>query len=113
MELERNNARAAASNMCVLIRQFLGCTEKFTLTGEWSMLSDISPANAIQFLTALVGIFLLLKKIAEMEKFHTVRVVVLTLILSWLTVMFFLGFSLEYSFGPPEYGVEPGQYFYF
>jgi hypothetical protein len=59
------------------------------------MLSTITPSDALEFLVVSIGVLFLLKRVAEMDRFHKVRVVVLTLILSWFAVMFCFGYGLE------------------
>ena len=63
------------------------------------MLSTLSPSDLGDYFVITVGVLLLFKKIADMEKYHWARVVFLTLILSWFAVMFFVGTAL----GPPRF----------
>lgn len=58
------------------------------------MLSAINLSELIHLATLIVGVLLLVKKIAEMDRFHFERVFLLTLFLSGL--LFYL---LDYSFG--------------
>ena len=58
------------------------------------MFSDLNPSDLGDYLVITVGVLLLFKKIADMEKYHWARVVFLTLILSWFAVMFFVGVTL-------------------
>ena len=63
------------------------------------MLSTLNPSDIGHYLVITVGILLLFKKIADMERYHWARVFFLTFILSWFAVMFFIGTAL----GPPRY----------
>ena len=58
------------------------------------MFSTFSPSDLGDYVVITVGVLLVFKKIADMEKYHWARVVFLTLILSWFAVMFFIGVSL-------------------
>lgn len=59
------------------------------------MPSSLNPFDLGDYFVITVGVLLLFKKIADMEKYHWARVVFLTLILSWFAVMFFIGVSLR------------------
>lgn len=58
------------------------------------MFSSFNPFDLGDYLVITVGVLLVFKKIAEMEKYHWARVVFLTLILSWFAVMFFVATAL-------------------
>jgi len=59
------------------------------------MFSSLNPSDLGDYFVIAVGVLLLFKKIADMEKYHWVRVVFLALILSWFAVMFFIGTALK------------------
>lgn len=59
------------------------------------MFSSFNPSDLGDYLVITVGVLLVLKKIVDMDKYHWVRVVFLTLILSWIAVMFFVGVALR------------------
>jgi dolichyl-phosphate-mannose--protein O-mannosyl transferase len=67
------------------------------------MLSTLDVSDAVQYVMLLIGIVLLLKRVAEMERYHTLRVVVLTSLLSSVVIYFFLvyGFTLGNPISSP------------
>lgn len=58
-----------------------------------------SNLNFFDYVIILSGLLLCFKRVAEMERYHLVRVVVLTSILSFFVILFFLGYCLP--FGTP------------
>ena len=63
-----------------------------------------SNLNFFDYVIILSGLLLCFKRVAEMERYHLVRVVVLTSILSFLVILFFLGYCLPFGqpgFNPP------------
>ena len=48
----------------------------------------------MEIVALVIGVLLLLKRVAEMDRYQTLRVVVLTLILSCFAVYFLVGFVL-------------------
>jgi hypothetical protein len=59
------------------------------------MLATFSSANYADLLIMLSGALLCLKRVAEMERYHTLRVVVLTLILSYFVILFSWAMALR------------------
>jgi len=59
------------------------------------MLTNFDPINIFIFLS---GIALLLKKVADMDRYHSLRVLLLTTFLSTIVISLFLYFVLVYSF---------------
>ncbi|HEX6717716.1 MAG TPA: hypothetical protein VF088_11435 [Pyrinomonadaceae bacterium] len=57
-------------------------------TLETSVLFDLYLPEAIHLLMLLVGIILLVKKVADMDRYHGLRVVILTSILTCIVVYF-------------------------
>jgi dolichyl-phosphate-mannose--protein O-mannosyl transferase len=66
------------------------------------MYSTFELANPVHLVPLLFGVVLLLKKAAEMERYHNLRVIVLTAILSWIVICFFVAYGL--TLGNP---IEP------
>ena len=58
------------------------------------MLNLSNPADVVAL---LIGAVLLLKKTADMERYHGLRVIVLTSILSLIAILLFLGYGLKQS----------------
>jgi len=56
-----------------------------------------SNPNFVDYVIILSGVLLCFKRVAEMERYHRVRVVVLTSILSFFVVIFFLGHCLTFG----------------
>jgi len=61
------------------------------------MFSTVNPSDVLELMVVLVGLFLLFKKVANMDTHHKVRVVALTVILSVIPVLFFLGVALKFG----------------
>lgn len=61
------------------------------------MLSD--PLN---FLIFVSGFAFLLKKVADMDRYQTLRTIVLTAIIGFIVIYFFLAFVPLFTFGPFE-----------
>jgi hypothetical protein len=61
---------------------------------EGFMISMFSSANYADLVIIISGVLLCLKRIAEMERYHTLRVVVITAILSYFVILFFVGYGL-------------------
>jgi hypothetical protein len=66
------------------------------------MFSAVLSTDPGQLMLLAIGIVLFLKKVAEMDRYHVLRVVVLTVILSCIVIYFFLEIGLTlgdpYSF---------------
>ena len=65
------------------------------------MFSDL---NFFDYVIIVSGALVFLKRIVEMERYHLVRVVLLTSILSFVPIFFFLGYVLmsgSYTCTPP------------
>ena len=54
-----------------------------------------SNLNFLDYVIILSGLLLCLKRVAQMERYHLVRVVVLTSILSFFVILFFIGYGLS------------------
>lgn len=54
-----------------------------------------SNLNFLDYVIILSGLVLCFKRLAEMERYHLVRVVVLTSILSFFVILFFIGYGLS------------------
>jgi len=59
------------------------------------MLATITFSNAIDLVVPLLGVFLVFKRVAEMDRYHMFRVMILTLILSFVAFLFFIGYGLS------------------
>lgn len=59
------------------------------------MLSEFTAADYADFLIIFSGVLLCFKRVAEMQRYHTLRVVVLTSVLSVFVILFFLGYGLR------------------
>ena len=59
-----------------------------------------STLNLLDVLALLMGVILLLKRVADMDRYHTLRVILLTSILSFLVILFFLGYG--FTLGNPN-----------
>ena len=57
--------------------------------------------NFFDYVIILSGALLCFKRVAEMERYHDLRVVILTTIFSFIVFVFFLAFGL--SLGDPIY----------
>ena len=63
-----------------------------------------SNLNFVDYVIIVSGALLCLKRIADMQRYHRVRVVLLTSILSLIPILFFLGYILtsgSYICTPP------------
>lgn len=58
------------------------------------MLASGNISQVLQTAMLIFGILWMLKKVADMERYHTVRVIVLTVLLSYFVVLFFVGYVL-------------------
>ena len=56
--------------------------------------------DPVHFVTFLFGVILLLKRVAEMDRYHKLRVIVLTSILSCIAIYFFLAYG--FTLGSPR-----------
>lgn len=65
------------------------------------MISIPNLSEGVQSVAFVVGVILLLKKIAEMDSWHGVRVFVLTVVLTFVVVCFFLIYG--FTSGNPNY----------
>lgn len=64
----------------------------------------LSNLNFFDYVIIFSGALVCLKRIAEMQRYHKLRVVILTSILSFFVILFFLGHCLtpgSYSCTPP------------
>lgn len=59
----------------------------------------LSNLNFLDYVIILSGLLLCFKRLADMERFHVLRVVILTSILSFFVILFFLGHC--FTFGTP------------
>lgn len=65
-------------------------------------------ADVLQIVLVFVGLLLLVRKVAEMDRYHYVRVVFLTAILSCIVIFLFLVYGFTFGRGievpvcPPE-----------
>jgi uncharacterized membrane protein YesL len=60
-----------------------------------------SSLNFVDYIILISGGILCLKRVAQMERYHNLRVVVLTTILSFIVFFFFLAYGV--TFGDPIY----------
>ena len=58
-----------------------------------------SNLNFLDYVIILPGVLICLKRIAEMQRYHVLRVVILTSIFSVIVILFFIGYGL--TFGNP------------
>jgi hypothetical protein len=58
------------------------------------MLSNFSVSDVLHLVIVLAGAVFLLKKVAEMDRYHDLRVWALTLLLSCIVIYFFLIYGL-------------------
>jgi hypothetical protein len=70
------------------------------------MFSDL---NFLDYVIILFGVLLCLKRVAEMERYHALRVVVLSVVLGFVAGFFFLAFAL--TFGEPFQYECPPEHF--
>jgi len=65
-----------------------------------------STFNFVDFVIILPGVILVFKRVTEMERYHVLRVVALTTILSFFLVLFFLSYGFTESLWevPCRYG---------
>ena len=69
-----------------------------------------STFNFLDYVILFSGAILCFKRVAEMERYHTLRVVAITAILSYFVVLFFIGYG--FTFGNPiEYDCESEYHF--
>jgi hypothetical protein len=54
-----------------------------------------SNLNFFDYVIILSGALICLKRIAEMQRYHKLRVVILTAILSFFVILFFIGYGLS------------------
>jgi len=54
----------------------------------------ITPSDAIEVLVLLIGVILVIKRLADMDKYYEVRLIVISLILSGIAILFFIGYGL-------------------
>ena len=57
--------------------------------------------NFVDYVILISGGLLCLKRVAQMERYHYLRVVVLTTILSFIVLLFFLAYG--FTLGSPHY----------
>ena len=57
-----------------------------------------SNLNFLDYVIILSGVLLCFKRVADMERYHLVRVVLLTSILSFFVVLFFIGIGRTFGF---------------
>lgn len=63
------------------------------------------PAHVV---TLLIGLILLMKKFAEMDRYHTLRVLILTLIFSCIVFYFFVEYG--FTLGTPAFDCQPEHF---
>ena len=71
------------------------------------MFSDL---NFLDYVIILFGILLCLKRVAEMERYHTLRVVVLSIVLGFVVSFLFLAFAMSLD-GPFQYDCTSDEHF--
>ncbi len=59
------------------------------------MVSTLDLSDPIDVVILLLGLVLLLKRVADMERYHAMRVAVLTTILSCVAIYFFLVYGMS------------------
>ena len=64
------------------------------------MFSTGSPTDTLEFLMAGLTVIFLLKRLADMDRFHEFRLFVITLILSLTAIIFFIGYGLSFADRP-------------
>ena len=64
------------------------------------MFSTGSPTDALEFITIGLAVLFLLKRLADMDRHHEVRLFVITLILSLTALIFFIGYGLSLADSP-------------
>jgi hypothetical protein len=69
-----------------------------------------SVLNFFDYVIILSGFVLCLKRVADMERYHYVRVVVLTVILSVMALILFQGFSMTFFYFPPPPCPDDGHF---
>jgi uncharacterized membrane protein len=71
------------------------------------MLSTLNPSETLEFVVVIIGVILVLKKIADMNEYHITRVAVLTVILSVGVILLINGLAVTYGgFGPHSCVIE-------
>ena len=65
------------------------------------MLANVTLQDVLHVVILLAGVIWLLKKVAEMERYHYLRVWVLTAILTCFITYFFLGYCLTMAGNVP------------
>jgi hypothetical protein len=66
-------------------------------------------ANFVDYLVILLGVLFCFKKVAEMERHHELRVIILTSILGSILLLFFLWFS--WMLNRPSYDDSGAEHF--
>ena len=66
--------------------------------------------NFFDYVIILSGTLLCLKRVAEMERYHNLRVLVLTAILSYVVILFFVGYVLAPCNPPLVDCVDDGHF---
>jgi len=59
--------------------------------------------NFVDYVVIFSGVLVCLRRIAQMESYHTLRVVVLTMILSFFVILFFLSYGFSESMWEPPF----------
>ncbi len=66
--------------------------------------------NFVDYIIILSGFALCLKRVADMERYHTLRVVVLTAILALVVVILFQAVGATFFYFPPTPDCEDGHF---
>ena len=69
-------------------------------------------SNAYDLIIVFAGVLLLFRRVAQIERYHTLRVVLITAVLSVGLMFFFLLYGLTLGNGPPPTlgSCEPQQF---
>ena len=71
----------------------------------------LSNLNFLDYVIILPGVLICLKRIAEMQRYHILRVVIITSILSIVVIHFFLVFGQTFGIGKQFDCVPDGIHF--
>ena len=69
-----------------------------------------SGLNFFDYVIILSGFALCLKRVADMERYHALRVVVLTVILGLVLVVLFQAFARAFFYYPPPDCIDPAAF---
>jgi len=62
------------------------------------MISTVNLSDAVHVVSLLVGLILLLKRVADMDRYYTKRLLILTTVLSSFVIWFVLAYGLPQPF---------------